>query len=246
MIRYCIVENADEMGRRAADIFAEQIARKPESVLGLATGSTPLPLYAELVRRSRAGTLDFSRVRSVNLDEYVGLSPDHPQSYQYFMRENLFAHIPMKPGNAVLPDGLAEDLEGECRAYDRRIQDWGGVDLQLLGIGHNGHIGFNEPGPVFTLWTHVVQLAESTRTANARFFDGDPKKVPVQAITMGIGSIMSARKILLMAAGRDKAEALSQAFGGDVNPQVPASILQLHPDVTVIADRDAAARIELP
>jgi len=246
MIRYRIADSMEDMGYRAADMAAEQIADKPDGVLGLATGSTPLPLYEELTRRSDAGEVDFSGVRTVNLDEYVGLPGDHPQSYRYFMQVHLFDHIPIDPANTALPDGMAEDLADECRAYDALIEAWGGIDLQVLGIGHNGHIGFNEPGSVFTLKTHVVDIARRTRIANARFFRGDPERVPGQAVTMGIGNIMAARKIVLLVSGRSKAEILERALCGDVNPLVPASVLQLHPDVTVIADQQAAACIEIP
>jgi glucosamine-6-phosphate deaminase len=210
----------------------------------LATGSTPLPLYAQLVKRSIAGKLDFSRVRSVNLDEYVGLGPDHPQSYRNFMQKNLFDHIFIDPANTSLPDGLAGDLPLMCKEYDARIVEWGGIDLQLLGIGHNGHIGFNEPGSFFTLKTHVVKISQRTRIANARFFEDDPESVPAEAVTMGIGNIMGARKILLLVSGASKAEILYRALNEDVTPEVPASVLQLHPDVTVIADREAASFIE--
>ncbi len=244
-MQYQIVKDTQEMGRAAADIFSEQIAKKPDSVLGLATGSTPLPLYAELVQRSRAGQTDFTRVRTVNLDEYVGLGPTHPQSYRYFMQQHLFDHIPVKSENTSLPDGLADDLTAVCRDYDARIAAWGGIDLQLLGIGHNGHIGFNEPGTVFTLKTHAVQIAERTRLANARFFGDDPGQVPSQAITMGIGNIMGARKIVLLVSGQNKAQIVRRAFFEDVTPEVPASVLQLHADVTIIADREAASCIEM-
>lgn len=243
-MHYRIVKDMDEMGRIAADIFAAQIQAKPDSVLGLATGSSPLPLYAELVKRSRAGEMDFRRVRTANLDEYVGLGPAHPQSYRFFMQENLFDHIPVDFSNTALPDGMADDLAAACREYDARIAAWGGVDLQLLGIGHNGHIGFNEPGAVFRLRTHVVSIAARTRLANARFFGDDPEQVPAQAITMGIGNIMSARKIVLMVSGENKAEIVRRAFFEDVTPEVPASILQLHGDVTLITDEQAAYRAD--
>lgn len=243
-MKYLVAENTEEMSLLAADIFAEQIKRKPDCVLGLATGSTPVPLYAELVRRNKSGKADFSRVRSVNLDEYVGLGEHHPQSYRYFMQQHLFDHINIDPANTCLPDGLAADITEACREYDKLIIGWGGIDLQLLGIGHNGHIGFNEPGTVFTLKTHMVDIAERTRLANARFFENDPKKVPKQAITMGIGNIMGARKIILLVSGESKAEILRRSLTEDVTPAVPASVLQLHPDLTVIADREAAAVIE--
>ena len=243
-MNYLIAENTEEMGYIAADIFAKQIQRKPDCVLGLATGSTPVPLYAELVRRCKTGKADFSRVRSVNLDEYVGLGMEHPQSYRYFMQQHLFDHINIDPVNTCLPDGLAKDIPAACNEYDKLIVGWGGIDLQLLGIGHNGHIGFNEPGTVFTLKTHMVDIAERTRLANARFFENDPEKVPKQAITMGIGNIMGARKIVLLVSGESKAEILRRSLTEDVTPAVPASVLQLHPDLTVIADREAAALIE--
>jgi len=243
-MQFKVVKDTEEMGRAAADIFAAQIAAKPDSVLGLATGSTPLPLYDELVKRSKARRVDFTDVRTVNLDEYVGLGPAHPQSYRYFMQQNLFDYIPVKPENTSLPDGLADDLEAVCRDYDTRITSWGGIDLQLLGIGHNGHIGFNEPGTVFTLKTHVVQIAERTRMANSRFFDDDPYEVPSEAITMGIGNIMGARKIVLLVSGESKAEIVRRAFFEDVTPEVPASVLQLHANVTIIADCEAASCVE--
>ncbi len=243
-MQYQVVKDTQQMGRLAAELFSEQIAGKPDSVLGLATGSTPLPLYAELVKRSHAGKTDFTNVRTVNLDEYVGLGPAHPQSYRYFMQRNLFDHIPVKPENTSLPDGMADDLTAVCRDYDARIAAWGGIDLQLLGIGHNGHIGFNEPGTVFTLKTHVVQIAERTRLANSRFFNDDPGQVPSQTITMGIGNIMGARKIVLLVSGRSKAQIVRRAFFEDVTPEVPASVLQLHANVTIIADEDAASCIE--
>ncbi len=239
-----VVQTAEEMGRAAADLFCETIGNKPDCVLGLATGSTPIPLYAELVRRYRAGEADFSRARSVNLDEYVGLGPEHPQSYRYFMQRQLFDHINIAPENACLPDGLAEDIGAVCAAYDETITCWGGIDIQLLGIGHNGHIGFNEPGTAFTLRTHAVEISRRTRLANARFFGGDPEKVPARAITMGIGNIMAARRIVLLVSGESKAEILRRTLTGDVTPRVPASVLKLHPDVTVIADGAAAALVE--
>ena len=226
------VKTPEEMGKAAADEFEAVICRKPACVMGLATGSTPLPLYRELIAREQAGKLDFSRVRSANLDEYKGLAPDHPQSYRRFMQENLFDHISIKPENTIVPDGLAADIPAMCEAYERRIEDWGGVDIQLLGLGHDGHIGFNEPTDNFPATVHTVQLTESTINANSRLFERR-EDVPTQAITMGIGTIMKAKKILLIA-GPDKAEIVEKACFGKVTPEVPASVLQLHPDVTVI------------
>lgn len=236
------VKTPEEMGKAAADEFAAVIHAKPACVLGLATGSTPLPLYRELIARERAGKLDFSRVRSVNLDEYKGLASDHPQSYRHFMQENLFDHISIKPENTYVPDGLATDVPAMCQAYEHRIEDLGGVDIQLLGLGHDGHIGFNEPCDHFPVMTHEVQLTDMTREANKRFF-ASLDEVPTSAITMGIGTVMAARRILLIATGADKAEILQKVFFGPVKPEVPGSILQFHADVTVICDEAAAARL---
>ncbi len=231
-------ETAEEVGRLAADQFQEVVCAKPACVLGLATGSTPVPLYRELIDRERAGLIDFSRVRSVNLDEYKGLAPDHPQSYRRFMQENLFDHISIRPENTYVPDGLTTDVAAMCGAYERTIEDLGGVDLQLLGLGHDGHIGFNEPCDHFPSWTHEVTLTESTRLANARFFASEAE-VPAAAYTMGIGTVMAARSVLMIVTGADKADILRKAFFGPVTPWVPASILQFHPDVTLICDRAA-------
>ena len=234
--------NPEEVGKRAADLYTALLQEKPACLLGLATGSTPLPLYRELVRRCEAGELDFSRVRSANLDEYKGLSGDHPQSYRYFMNENLFKHINIDKERTIVPDGLTDDVEAMCEAYEEKIEEWGGIDLQLLGIGHDGHIGFNEPCDTFVAKTHEVELEEITREANKRFFNSIDE-VPTAAYTMGIGTVMSARKILLVATGKDKAEIVKQSFFGPVTPMVPASILQVHPDVTVIADEAALSLI---
>lgn len=235
-------QNPADTGRLSADVVSELMHAQPNCLLGLATGSTPLPLYRELVLRYQQGSLDFSKVRSVNLDEYVGLPADDPQSYRYFMQKNLFQHINMDPRNARIPDGMAPDLTAECDQYEAQIAAWDGVDLQVLGIGLNGHIGFNEPAPIFTCRTHVTNLTESTRQANQRFFP-DSEHVPHQAITMGIGTIMDARKILLICAGTKKAEILEKAFFSPVDPMVPASVLQFHQNVTVVADEGALAII---
>ena len=237
------VKTPEEMGKAAADEFEAVIHAKPACVIGLATGSTPLPLYRELIAREQAGLIDFSRVRSANLDEYKGLAPDHPQSYRRFMQENLFDHISIKPENTIVPDGLAADIPAMCEAYERKIEDWGGVDIQLLGIGHDGHIGFNEPGEAFELETHCVNLTAETIEANKRFFDGNVDLVPKQAYTMGIKTIMQARKVLMVANGAGKAEIVKKAFFGPVTPEVPASILQMHPDFTLVGDEEALSLI---
>ena len=237
------VKNPEEMGKVAADLFETLIQTKPACVLGLATGSSPLPLYRELVERCKAGKIDFSRVRSANLDEYKGLSGDHPQSYRYFMQENLFNHVNIKPENTIVPNGQTEDVEAMCQAYEKQIEEWGGVDLQLLGIGHDGHIGFNEPGEAFELGTHCVDLKPETIEANKRFFEGNEDLVPKQAYTMGIKTIMQARKVLMVANGKDKAEIVKKAFFGPVTPEVPASILQMHPDFILVGDEEALSLI---
>ena len=236
----CIYKEADyaAMSRRAANIIAAEVIRKPDCVLGLATGSTPVGAYQRLIEMNQQGDLTFAEVQTVNLDEYKGLAPDHDQSYRYFMDTNLFDHIDIDPRSTHVPSGLAEDAEQECALYDELVSALGYADLQLLGLGNNGHIGFNEPGDCFVRETHVVDLAQSTIDANARFFES-ADDVPRQALTMGMGCIMNARRILLVANGPAKAEALYNALLGPITPQCPASILQLHPDVIVVAD-DAA------
>ncbi len=228
----------NDMSRKAANIISAQIIMKPDCVLGLATGSTPVGAYRQLVEWYEKGDLDFSEVTTVNLDEYRGISRDDPQSYYYFMDENLFRKVNIRRERTFLPDGMEEDAEAACRKYNEIIHSIGGVDLQLLGLGHNGHIGFNEPGIAFETETHCVTLTERTIKANMRFFlsEGD---VPRQAYTMGIKTIMSARKILVVVSGEDKAEIVRKAFLGPVTPQIPASILQLHNDVTLVADEAA-------
>ena len=237
-VNIVVAKNPAEVGKLAADQFEAVLRVKPACVIGLATGSTPLPLYRELIEREKAGRVDFSRVRSANLDEYKGLSPDHPQSYRRFMQENLFDHISIKPENTIVPDGLAQDVDAMCVAYEKQIEDWGGVDVQLLGIGHDGHIGFNEPCDSFPRMTHEVELTDMTREANKRFFDSIDE-VPAAAFTMGIGTVMAAKKIVMVVTGADKAEILRQSFFGPVTPEVPASVLQFHPDVTLICDEAA-------
>ncbi len=240
-----IYECADyeAMSKKAAGIIAAQVILKPDCVLGLATGSTPVGAYQELQRRVREGELSFARVRTVNLDEYLGLSPDHDQSYRYFMDHNLFDHVDIQKENTNVPDGLAANPELEGLRYDGLIESLGGIDLQLLGLGRNGHIGFNEPADVFTLGTHPVELTPSTIDANKRFFASE-SDVPRRAITMGVGAIMAARRVLVVASGRDKAEAVARAFAGPVDPQCPASILRLHPDCTLVADKEALSKLD--
>jgi len=231
-------ENYDSMSRQAANILSAQVILKPNCVLGLATGSTPIGMYRQLVEWYKKGDIDFSQVHTVNLDEYMGLLPTHEQSYRYFMQTNFFDHINVKPENTNVPNGMAEDPEAECARYNKIINDLGGVDIQVLGMGHNGHIGFNEPGDSFEQETHVVDLTESTIEANSRFF-ASKDEVPRQAITMGSKSIMQARHILVVVSGEDKAAIVKEAFTGPVTPKVPASILQLHPNVSLVGDAAA-------
>ncbi len=232
-MKFITVETYDELSRKAADLIASQIIMKPRCVLGLATGSSPVGTYKKLIEKCSAGDLDFSTVTSVNLDEYVGLDGTCDQSYRYFMNDNLFNHVNIDKDKTFVPGGCAEDLDAEGEAYDKLIEDLGGIDLQLLGIGLDGHIGFNEPDEVFVKGTHVVDLHESTIKANARFFANEDE-VPKKAITMGMGAIMNAKKVLLVANGEAKWDILQKSFYGPITPEVPASILQLHPDVTVI------------
>lgn len=230
-------KNYDEMSWRAAQILLSQLIVKPSSVLGLATGSTPIGVYEHLVRAYQKNEVDFSKMHTVNLDEYYGLAKDNPQSYAYFMNKHLFDHINVSKENTHIPSGLADDPILECKRYDERIENLG-IDLQLLGVGHNGHIGFNEPSDCFTPTTHLVHLSQKTIDANARFFE-NRQDVPKEAITMGIKSILSAKKIVLVASGADKSSILKKMILGKVQPQVPASILQLHGDVTIVADEAA-------
>lgn len=234
----------DEMSRKAANIIAAQVIMKPDCVLGLATGSTPIGAYKKLIEAYENGDLDFGNVTSVNLDEYKGLPRDNDQSYYYFMHQHLFDYININPERTYLPNGMEVDAEKECTNYEEIIREVGGIDLQLLGLGHNGHIGFNEPSDCFEKETHCVDLQESTIEANKRFF-ASAADVPKQAYTMGIQTIMRAKKILIIASGEDKAEIVHKAFFGPVTPQVPASILQLHPDVTLVADEAALSKCEL-
>ena len=239
-MKVIVAENHEEVSRLAADILEETVRANPCCTLGLATGSSPVGMYRELSRRCREEGLDFSRVHSVNLDEYVGLAPTHEQSYRYFMEHNLFYGINIKKENTHVPNGLAKDVEIEGKEYDAAIAAAGGVDLQLLGIGGNGHIGFNEPTNRFIMGTHKVDLTHETIQANSRFF-AKIEDVPTQAVTMGIGTIFNARSVLLVANGKAKANAIKAMLEGDVDPSCPASILKLHNKVYVVVDEDAAS-----
>ena len=224
--------------RVAANIISAQVIMKPDCVLGLATGSTPIGTYEQLVRWYEKGDLDFSEVHSVNLDEYRGLRPDNERSYRYFMNKHLFDSINIDKANTFVPDGTEPDKEKACKKYDEIIRSHGGVDLQILGLGHNGHIGFNEPGSAFDKETHCVALSESTIEANARFFDS-LDDVPKEAYTMGIKTIMQAKKIVVIVSGESKKDIVKKAFSGPITPEVPASVLQLHNDVILVGDEAA-------
>ena len=241
-MRLIKAKDYDDLSRKAANIISAQVLLKPDCVLGLATGSTPIGTYKQLIEWYEKGDLDFSAAKSVNLDEYRGLTKDNDQSYYYFMYNNLFKHININMENTNVPDGTEPDSEKECSRYENVIEAYGGVDLQLLGLGHNGHIGFNEPDKDFPRTTHCVDLTQSTIEANKRFF-ASVDDVPKQAYTMGIGTIMKARKILLVVSGADKAQILHDVLCGPVTPEVPASILQLHSDVIVVADEAAMAKL---
>lgn len=231
-MQFIKVENYEQLSEKAAQIIADVVINKPECVMGLATGSSPIGTYKKLIEWNKEGKIDFSKAMSINLDEYEGLDGDHDQSYRYFMNNNLFNFINIDKENTFVPNGKAADIDAECKAYDERIANVG-IDIQLLGIGLDGHIGFNEPDDFFTKETHKVVLDESTIVANARFFESIDD-VPKTAITMGMGGIMSAKKVLLIANGQNKKDIIEKAFFGPITPKVPASILQLHNDVTVI------------
>ena len=243
MLKILRTQDYADMSRKTANLISAQVILKPDCVLGLATGSSPVGAYMQLVDWYNKGDVDFSRVRTVNLDEYLGLPRENDQSYYYFMHHNLFDHVNLPEGATNLPNGMAEDMDAECARYDALIRSLGGVDLQLLGIGHDGHIGFNEPCDHFPTGTHVVELAERTIEANQRFF-ASRDEVPRRAVTMGIGTIMAARKVVLVASGAEKAPIVKEAFFGPVTPQVPASILQMHSDVTLVADEAALSLVK--
>ncbi len=243
-MRVIITKDYDAMSRRAAGFVRELIERKPDAVIGFATGSTPIGLYRELIRMHREEGLDFSKIVTFNLDEYIGLPKDHPESYHTFMWENLFKHINVNPSNVHIPDGTVPDVEAYCEWYEERIKKFGGIDLQILGIGRDGHIGFNEPGSSLGSRTRIKTLAKETLEDNARFFGGDINKVPKQAITMGVGTIMEAKVLLLLASGKKKAEAVKKTVEGPITAMVPASIMQLHPKAILILDQEAASLLE--
>lgn len=234
-----ICENYDDMSKVAANIIAAEIITKPNGVMGFATGSTPEGTYKELVKMYKEGLISFENITTFNLDEYVGITRDNDQSYYYFMHDNLFNHVDIKESRVNIPNTQG-DLEYECRNYEERIKNAGGVDLQLLGIGNNGHIGFNEPSDEFVENTNIVNLQERTIQANARFFESI-EDVPTQAVTMGIGTIMRAKKVVLVASGKGKADIIEKIVKGKITPMVPASILRLHPDCTIVVDKDAAS-----
>lgn len=241
-MKIIICKNYEELSSTAANLIKDQIISKKDSVLGLATGSSPLKTYEKLVDLYKNNLLDFSEIKSVNLDEYKGLTKDNTNSYYFFMKENFFNKINIKEENINIPNGMALDELEECENYEEKINSLGGIDLQLLGIGHNGHIAFNEPASHFSKKTHCVELSESTIKANSRFFETEDE-VPKKAFTMGIGTIFKAKKIILIASGKDKAKIIKEAFFSEVNPNVPASILQFHKDVIIILDEDAASLI---
>ncbi|WP_122643683.1 glucosamine-6-phosphate deaminase [Luxibacter massiliensis] len=241
-MRILKAENYEDMSKKAANIIAAQVTLKPECVLGLATGSTPIGTYDVLTEKYNQGELDFGGVSTVNLDEYKGLDRENDQSYYYFMHKHLFDRVNIDKSRTNVPNGMEPDADKECRRYEELIASLGGVDMQLLGLGHNGHIGFNEPADAFDKETHCVDLTESTIEANKRFF-ASAEDVPRQAYTMGIKTIMQAKRILVVVNGEEKADIVAKAFFGEVTPQVPASILQLHPDVTVVADAAALSKI---
>ena len=237
-----VYKNEAEVGKAAGMIVASEILKKPDCILGLATGSTPIPTYQEMIRMNKEGILDFSKVRSFNLDEYIGLSPEHVCSYRRFMNEQLFDHINIDKANTHVPCGIGADHEADAKTYDAAVEAAGGIDLQILGIGHDGHIGFNEPGDEFVSGTNIVTLTDMTIDANTRFFE-KREDVPRQAITLGNRNIMAAKRIILLATGKGKARAIAQAIKGNITPKMPASLLQVHPNVQFLLDEDAASEL---
>ncbi|PIH05377.1 glucosamine-6-phosphate deaminase [Clostridium combesii] len=243
-MRILVVDSYEEMSKKAAAMIASQVILKPDSVLGLATGDTPIGMYKEIINIYKNEKMDFSKVRTFNLDEYYGLNRENTQSYYYYMINNLFNHVNIDKNNINIPNGMADNIEIECKEYERKIDKAGGIDLQILGIGVNGHIGFNEPNISFESETHLVNLNEKTIESNSRFFSSK-EEVPTKAISMGIKSIIHSKKIILLACGSAKSDAVSKAISGKINPNIPASILQLHRDVVVIIDKEAASKLNL-
>ena len=241
-MRLIRAKNYDDASRKVANIISAQVILQPDCVLGLATGSSPIGAYKQLIQWCDKGDVDFAHTKTVNLDEYVGLSAVHDQSYSYFMHQNFFDHINIDPANTNFPNGLEQDAAKECARYDKVIANLGGVDLQLLGIGENGHIGFNEPAEQFSTGANRVDLTASTIAANSRFFENE-SMVPRQAYTMGMLAIMQAKRIVMIATGKNKAQAVYDSFCGPVTPRVPASILQLHPDFVLVADEEALSLV---
>lgn len=241
-MKLIVAKNYEEMSKLAAEFMAEEVKKKPEIILGLATGGTPVGMYKELIRMCDNKEVDFSKATTVNLDEYIGLSGEHNQSYRYFMNSNLFNHINIDKAKTFVPNGQAPDIEAECKSYDARIRELGGIDLQLLGLGSNGHVAFNEPDTFLTVGSHETKLTKSTIEANARFFDS-MDEVPKTAITMGLGGIMQAKKILVIANGEGKADVVEKLMNGKITTEVPASMLQMHRDVTIIVDEAAASKL---
>lgn len=239
ILRIIVANDYNDMSKKAANMVAAQILLKPNSVLGLATGSTPLMIYTNLIKLFIDETISFNQVTTFNLDEYVGIQPENINSYHYYMEENFFKHINIKKENRFVPAGTSKDIESECIRYEAKIRSKGGIDFQVLGIGNNGHIGFNEPDLKFEAVTHSINLDDETIRANSRFFNSE-EEVPKKAITMGVRTIMNARKVILLANGSNKAETVFKSIYGKIDPKLPASILQLHPDVTFILDKAAA------
>ena len=237
-MKFIVCDNYEEISAEGAKIFAEQIKKKPDSILGLATGSTPVGMYQKLIEMVKDGSLSFKNCRSFNLDEYYPISPDNDQSYRYFMNTNLFNHIDMDLAKTRVLNGMAEDAKAECKKYDEEIDAAGGIDIQVLGIGHNGHIAFNEPDEKLICGTHLTSLTESTINANARFFE-KKEDVPTQSLTMGMASILKAKKIILLASGKGKHQAIAELLDDTITTSNPSTLLKLHPDTTIICDRDA-------
>lgn len=241
-MRVIVTESYKAMSKIAADNIQDVIKEKNNAVLGLATGSTPIGTYEELIKRFKEGKIDFSKIRTVNLDEYIGIHETHSQSYRYFMNEKLFNHINIKKENTYVPNGVAENIDEEAKKYDKIIEELGGIDIQILGIGNNGHIAFNEPEKYLTVGTHVTKLAQNTIEANSRFFDS-LDDVPKTAVTMGIGEILKAKKIILLANGKNKTKAVKGILSGKITTDNPATMLQLHSDVTLIIDKEISDEI---